>query len=183
MAKKEKNQKASSTTESRAVDNTSGSPLWAFNYIRTHILTSLLNDLVTLEKTGLEDKYCDMLSAGLDYFINASTEIPSGGFLTGSIGKEIGKFAELYKKWNEIHGTDEKDAYERRLLLNQLRKQRQRITDVARKIQVEIEKNMDVSLLFDTYEAIGGVIKLVPNLFTSLAGAFTEYVKRGGKLA
>jgi hypothetical protein len=183
MAKKGKNKKAAPMTGSRSVDNTSGSPLWAYNYIRTRILTSLLNDLVALEKTGLEDQYCDMLSTGLEYFINASTEIPSGGFLTGSIGKEIEKFAELYKQWNDIHGTDEKDAYERHLLLNQLRDQRQRITDVARKVQVEIEKNMDVSLLFDTYEAIGGLIKLVPNLFTSLAGAFTEYVKRGGKVA
>jgi hypothetical protein len=183
MAKKKKAAKAAQKTANRAVDNTSGSPLWAYNYIRTRILTSLLNDLVALEKTGLEDRYCDMLSTGLEYFINASTEVPSGGFLTGSIAKEIEKFTELYKKWNDIHGAEEKDAYERHLILNQLRTQRQRITDVARKVQVEIEKNMDVALLFSTYEAIGGLIKLVPDTFTGLAGAFTDYVKRGGKLA
>jgi hypothetical protein len=182
MAKKRKTKKAAADGN-RVVDNSKGSPLWAYNYMRTRMLTSLLNDLVALEPTGLEDRYCDMVSTGLEYFINASTEIPSGGFLTGNISDEIEKFTGLYKKWNDIRGTDEKDAYERHLILGQLRNQRQRITDVSRKVQLEIEKNMDVALVFDTYEALGGLIKLVPNLFTSLAGAFGEYVKRGGKVA
>jgi len=183
MARKGKTRKSVQQTAIRSVNNRGGSPLWAYNHFRTRILTCLLNDLVTLEKTGLADRYCDMLSTSLEYFINASTEIPSGGFLTGSISKEIEKFAELYKKWNDIKGTDEKDSYDRHLVLNQLRDQRQKITNVARRIQVEIEQKMDVKLLFDTYEAIGDLLKLVPNLFSSLAGAFTDYLKRGGKLA
>jgi len=180
MAKK-KGKKAAETQVQRTVNNSTGSPLWAYNFMRTRVLTSLLNDLVRLEPTGLEDRYCSMISTGLEYFINASTEIPSGGFLTGNLCDEIEKFTELYKNWNDIRGTEPKDAYDRHMALGELRNQRQRITDKARRLQLEIEQNMDVELVFDTYKAIGGLIKLVPDLFTSLAGALGEYVKRGGK--
>jgi hypothetical protein len=182
MAKNKKAKKAAAAEAKRAVDNSTGSPLWAYNFLRTRVLTSLLNDLVTLEQTGLEDRYCDMISTGLEYFINASTEIPSGGFLTGNLSDEIEKFAGMYKNWNDIRGTEPKDAYDRHLILGELRNQRQRITDKARRLQLEIEQNMDVALVFDTYKAIGGLIKLVPDTFTSLAGAVGEYVKRGGKV-
>lgn len=166
----------------REIDNRRGSKLWAFNHFRSPILTSLLNDLVDLEKDGLEDQYCNKVRTWLDYFTNYSTEFPRGGFMTGPIYKEIDQFTKIYRQWNEIKGSTEEAIRERRQALVKLRKQRQNITDKARRLQFELENELDQKLLADTYRAIGELIQLVPNLFQNLANAYGEYRKRGGSL-
>ena len=93
---------------SRTVDNAQGTKLWAFNHFRSPMLTSLLNDLVNLERHGLEDKYCDKLATSLEYFTNYATEFPRGGFMTGPIYKEIDQFAKLYHQWNDIEAAQKK---------------------------------------------------------------------------
>jgi hypothetical protein len=68
------------------------------------MLTKLLDDLVSLEALGLEDQYCQKIQTALRCFSNASTEVPSGGFLTGPIYKDIDKFEGFYNEWNSIKG-------------------------------------------------------------------------------
>jgi len=62
------------------------------------------NDLYNLEGTGIEDKYCQKISASLNYFSNAATNIPSAMPLMGPLYKDIEKFTELYQKWNDVAG-------------------------------------------------------------------------------
>ena len=164
----------------REIDNTRGSKLWAFNHFRSPILTSLLNDLVDLEREGLEDRYCNRVGTWLEYFTNYSTEFPRGGFMTGPIFKEIEQFTKLYRQWNEIKGSTAEAIRERRQALIKLRKQRQNITDKSRRLQFELDKELDQKLLAESYRAIGELIQLVPNLFQNLANAYDEYRKRGG---
>ncbi len=183
MTKRKKTKTPESRKEGRAVDARRGSPLWAYNHYRMLILTRLLDDLVDLEQTGLEDRPCQLISSSLEYFVNVSTEVSGGGFLTGNLYRHTKKFSELYKDWNDIKGRDEKAAYERRLLLEKLRNQRQKITDTAASLQYEIEHSLDRKILEDTYGAIGGLITLVPDLFKGLAAAFGDYIKRGGRTA
>lgn len=98
--------------------------MWAYNHYRTSILTSLLNDLIVLENAGISEEYCRRVRESLGFFVNATTEIPSGGFMTGNLSKEVEKFEELYRKWNGIEGEKEEHIKERRKLLVELRKSR-----------------------------------------------------------
>lgn len=165
----------------RAVDNTRGSTLWSFNYFRKNILTNLLNDLYNLEDTGVADHICNQIQASLEYFGNAATEIPKGGLMTGPIYKDIEKFANLYEDWNSIKGEDEKSQDMRRAARLKLKKQRQIITNKARKLQFELDNNLDQSLLEAGYRAMGDLTTLVPDLLNNLTKSLNEFVKRGGK--
>lgn len=167
--------------ESRSVDNTRGSTLWSFNYFRTNILTNLLNDLYNLESTGLEDEICNKIQTSLEYFGNAATEIPKGGLMTGPIYKDIEKFTNLYEDWNKIKGEDEKSKDKRRGARLKLKRQRQIITNKARKLQYELDNNLDQKLLEAGYSAISDLTTLVPDLMNNLTKSLNEFVKRGGK--
>ena len=178
--RKKKAKIRSQQDRSRKVDNTRGSMLWSFNFFRTNLLTSLLNDLYSLESSGLEDDICNKIQASLEYFGNAATEIPRGGFMTGPIYKDIEKFANLYEEWNKIKGEDEESRRERRAARQKLKKQRQIITDKARQLQYELDNNLDQKLLQSGYDAIGDLTTLVPDLLNNLTQSFNEFVKRGG---
>ncbi len=179
MAKRRKDHPAQ-TNDSRAVDNTRGSPLWAFNYFRSQVLTNLLNDLVDHENAGLSQEYCDKVARLLEYFVNATTNIPGGGLVTGSIYPTVDRFAVLYREWNDIRGEHERAAEDRRYKLHELRQQRQKISNKVRSLQYEIANDLDRQLLKKSYEALGDLITLVPQSFKNLTEAIKEFSKRGG---
>lgn len=178
---RKKKHKRSQGGQSRRVDNTRGSMLWSFNYFRSNILTSLLNDLYDLESQGLDDDICNKIRTFLEYFGNAATEIPRGGFMTGPIYKDIEKFTQLYANWNEIKGQDSQSRQEREEARRKLKVQRQVITDKTRQLQYELDNNLDQKLLQAGYQAIGDLTTLVPDLLNNLTHSFNEFVKRGGK--
>ena len=180
---KKKSQKHAQQDHPRDVDNTRGSTLWSFNYFRENILTNLLNDIYDLKSTGLEDDICKKIQDFLEYFGNAATDIPEGGFMTGPIYKDIEKFTNLYDDWNSIKGEDENNKKKHRAVRLKLKKQRQTITNKARKIQYELDNNLDQKLLEAGYRAVGDLATLVPDLLNNLTQSFNEFVKRGGKVA
>ena len=185
MAKKRKIALLEENKEtSRVVDNTRGSHLWSYNHYRSRILTSLLNDLIELENEGLDEENCKMVRRSLEYFVNASTSVPKGGFLSGGpLYKEIESFAATYKEWNDVNGRDEFNIQMRRKKVRELRKNRQRISNKIRKLQYELENNLDQKVLHDSYNAIGDIIKLVPGIFKNLSSSYNDYLKKGGKAA
>ena len=177
---KKKSQKRSQGDQPRTVDNTRGSMLWSFNYFRKNILTNLLDDLYDLEDTGLEDDICRKIQDFLEYFGNAATDIPEGGFMTGPIYKDIEKFTNLYVNWNEIKGEAEDSRKKRMSARMKLKGQRQIITNKARRLQFELDNNLDQKLLEAGYRALGDLTTLVPDLLNNLTQSFNEFVKRGG---
>ena len=179
MAKRKENHPAP-TNANRAVDNTRGTPLWAFNYFRSQILTNLLNDLYDHEAARFSQEYCDKITRALEYFVNATTEIPSGGLVTGAIYPTVDRFTVLYREWNDILGESTRSIEDRRYKLHELRQQRQKISDKTRSLQYEIEHNLDRQLLKKSYEALGDLITLVPQSFKNLTEVLTEFLKRGG---
>jgi hypothetical protein len=179
---KKRSLKRSTRDQPRIVDNTRGSKLWSFNYFRSNILTSLLNDLYDLESKGLEDEICAKIQASLEYFGNAATEIPRGGFMTGPIYKDIEELTELYKRWNAIKGRGEESRRDREKARQKLKEQRQVITNKARKLQFELDNNLDQKLLLAGYSVIGDLTTLVPDLLNNLTLSFNEFVKRGGRV-
>lgn len=174
---------AKESKASREVDNTRGSHLWSYNHFRTRILTSLLNDLIDLENSGFEDdKICDKIQLALDYFINASTHVPQGGFLSGGpLYKEIENFKNTYVRWNNIKGGKDIHRVERRKRIRELRDKRQKISNKVRKLQYELDNNLDQKILHDTYRAIGNIIGMVPDIFKNLSDSYADYLKRGGQ--
>jgi len=180
-SKRGKKKKNIQEVESRKVDNTRGSMLWSFNYFRKNILTNLLNDLYDLESTGLDDEICNKIQAALEYFGNAATEIPKGGLMTGPIYKDIEKFTNLYQDWNKIKGQDDDSMEKRREARIRLKKQRQIITNKARKLQYELDNNLDQKLLESGYSAISDLTTLVPDLLNNLTKSLNVFAKRGGK--
>jgi hypothetical protein len=177
---KKRNLKRSRQGQPRTVDNTRGSMLWSFNYFRQSILTTLLDDLYDLESTGLDDKICNKIQSFLEYFGNAATDIPEGGFMTGPIYKDVEKFTNLYVSWNKIKGEDRECRQKRRSTRMKLKEQRQVITNKARRLQYELDNNLDQKLLEAGYRAIGDLTTLVPDLLNNLTQSFNEFVKRGG---
>lgn len=164
----------------RTVNAERGTTLWAYNHYRRVMLTSLLNDLIDLENIGLEEEYCQIVQRSLGYFVNATTEVASGGFLTGNLHVEVERFERLYKEWNDINGTNPRYAAARRELLVKLRRRRQKITDKVKDLQFEFENGLDRKILADVYAAVGDLIKLAPDLMKNLGSSYAEYIKRGG---
>lgn len=162
----------------RDLDASRGTPLWAYNHYRSRMLTSLLNDLIDLENDGLEEKFCDVVQKSLEYFVNSTTELPAGGFLTGPLYKEVNGFAKLYKEWNGVNGQSADHTKTRRALLVKLRARRQKISNKVRRLQFELSNDLDQKILEDTYRTVGDLIKLGPSLFKNLAGSYSDYLKR-----
>ena len=186
MSKNRRKQKAQSPTDkqteisARELDGKRGSPVWRFNYFRSVVLTSLLNDLYNLEQTGIEDKHCKKIAASLNYFSNAATDIPSAGPFMGPLYKDIQKFIELYQAWNEIKGNGSEVAASRRELRLKLMAQRQKITNKARQLQFAIQENVDTELMKAGFDALSELITAVPDLLGNFGKALGEFAKRGG---
>ncbi len=185
MSKSPKKQKAQSQgskepkTSTKKLNGKRGSSVWRFNYFRSVVLTSLLNDLYNLEQTGIEDKHCTKITASLNYFSNAATNIPSAGPFIGPLYKDIEKFTELYQAWNDIKGKGLEEAASRRELRRKLMAQRQKITNKARQLQLAIQENVDAELMKSGFDALGELITAVPELLSNLGKALGEFAKRG----
>lgn len=178
MSKKSRLKQLALPKESRKVNSTYGSQLWSYNHFRINILSSLLNDLIDLENEGLEEDICKVVRKSLEYYINASTNIPEGGFLSGGpLYLEIESFADTYRQWNDVKGKEPEVIKQRVKIIRILRKKRQKITNKIRRLQFEIENNLDQKILADSYNAIGEIINLVPNIFRNLGSSYKDYLK------
>lgn len=178
--KAQKQARRQSKKGTKPLNSKRGSHLWSFNHFRSIVLTRLLDDLYNLEESGLKDEHCQKITDALNYFGNAATDIPSAGPFLGPLYKDIEDFTELYRKWNDVKGKDADAVAERRALRLKLKAQRHRITNKARKLQAAIDEKMDTKLLQAGYQALSGLITAVPDLFSGLGKALTEYAKRGG---
>jgi len=164
---------------SRSVNNTKGSVLWEFNHMRRAILTNLLNDLVDLEYEGFSNQeLSDKVQLFLEYLINAATEVPEGGLFSGKpLYKDFESFKKAFVEWNNIKGHEDANRAARRKRIEILRNKRQNITNKVRKLQYELENNLDQKLIHDSYKVIGDMINLVPDIFKNLSGAYRDYLK------
>lgn len=156
-----------------------GTHMYAYNFYKANVLTALLNDLIVLENLGLNEDNCRLVCQSLGNFVNATTEIPKGRFMTGTLSKEVEEFEELYRKWNDIHGRNEEAIEQRRKILKKLRRSRQAITDKVRNLHVEMFLGLDRTILISTYKALADLIQSAPNIFKNLATAVADYNKRG----
>jgi len=133
-----------------------GSALWAFNSYRRDALTSLLDDLVLAEETGLKPEECRLVRQALERGANKASEIPDGWFKN-----ILGAFEELvadYEKWNDPTGTDPATMLERRNRLKRLRKTRKKLSDRIRK-KTHVLNNLDLQIVEAQYAALNELIR------------------------
>ena len=159
------------------LDNRRGTTLWKVNNYRSKILTGLLNDFTDLEKVGIEAGDFAVIRRSLEYFINAVTEIPNALLSGKPLYRMLEDFLELCQEWSEVRGETEDSILKRRRLMHKLRKQRQAISDKMRRLQYLLEKDTDVQLIADAYQAISGLMNLVPDVFRHLGKVVGKYLK------
>lgn len=167
----------------RSVDATQGSDLWTQTFFKENILTALLQDVGSLEDEGLDDEHCEYIQKAIGKYMSATSSIANTGFFAGkSLSERIEHFGEIYRNWNRIKGTEVRKQLERRRLHRSLRDARQEIANKERKLRFEIANNYDVAVLKAGYEALQGVITLVPDTFKNVGKALEKYYSRGGTI-
>jgi|WetSurMetagenome_2_1015567.scaffolds.fasta_scaffold394047_1 hypothetical protein len=155
-----------------------GTPTWGINKLRTDLLVALLNDLQTLEKDGLDEDKCVIVTQALGQVTNSATAIPDGSFWRRTIWSRFQKFEDIYREWNEINGSDPDSIFLRTAKLRELRKQRNRIATKIRVNQYILTNELDLNLIRDCYDALGGITKAFPDLFKALTKSLDRCNRR-----
>lgn len=160
-----------------------GTHLWAFNYFRISILSNLLDDLLIVEDAGLHEDHCKEIRLALGKLVNIATSLPDGSFFRASVYYHLNRFEEVYTTWNGVKGRGSEAIEQRRKHYRKLRNRRKKLSRAIRFNQFELQNDLDLQLMKDIYEAIGGVAKAVPDIFKNLAASYAEFLKRSaGKL-
>jgi hypothetical protein len=154
-----------------------GTVVWGINRLRSDALAALLDDLVLLESSGLDEQHCRAVRRSLARFTNAATSIPDGSWWKRQIWQELQDFEVIYEQWNNVPGTDSYCIDERAKKLKQLRKKRNKIATKIRNNQYILQNELDLKLVHDSYEALGDLVKALPSIFKNLAAAVNRFNK------
>jgi hypothetical protein len=157
---------------------TRGSVVWAVNLLRSDALSSLLDDLVDLEETGLKRDECRKVIIALEKLANHASNVPDYSWWRKTICGQVVEFKELYEQWNYNEGTDGESKYKRRMVLKDLRTSRNLLSTTIRKNQYIIEKELDLELVEGMYSALKELSLALPTLFKSVGAAVARYDKR-----
>ncbi len=158
------------------VDARRGTPLWGVNSLRSDALTNLLDDLFLLEKSGLDDEQCQKVKTALGLVTNRATSLPDGSFWRTSIYSELERFEHAYIDWNSGSKFEpDTDRRHRDACLKKLRRQRQRIAKKIRVNQYILQNEIDLRFVDDMYDALGGLIRALPNVFMELQKSVDRY--------
>lgn len=167
MAKKEQKLKAER-----------GTALWAMNYFRSDGLSNLLDDLVDVQSTGLEKVQCEAVVGAISKMANRAAAVPDQFFIRRSILPEIEAFLELYREWNSLEGPSPEAVEHRRRVLKALRGARHAIATRIRINRYILQQELDLALVDDFYEALGGLARSFPDLFQNVGRGIAKYADR-----
>ena len=156
-------------------DPTRGSALWGMNRLREDALPHLLDDLLFLERKGLDQETCGKVKLALGQIVNAATSLPDGGFLKPVIWRQFAVFEELYHEWNFREGDDPEAANHRHAMLKKMRHRRHKIAQSIRRNQYILANELDLRIIDACYDAMGSLTRAVPDLFGNLAKAVGRF--------
>jgi hypothetical protein len=155
--------------------NQSGTAMHLFNCFRSDALSQILNDLLILEKTGIQDHVCEKIQEALGIVVNEATSIPDGTFISKPLWKDIQSFSDVYVRWNNIRGEDIEAIANRKSLLRELRAKRHRVAQRVRVNQFVLSNNLDLQVVHGMYGAFTQVFSMFPDLFKNLGEAISRY--------
>jgi hypothetical protein len=164
--------------QDQKLDASRGTALWGLNWFRRDALTALLDDLLDMQRTGVDDAICGHVKESLGKVVNIYTSVPDGGFLRSVIWKELQRFSDKYADWNDVYGDDLVAINNRQKSLRELRNRRHKIAKKIRYNQHILANELDLQLIDATYDALSGLIKSVPGIFSNLAKAINRYLSR-----
>lgn len=156
-----------------------GTPSWAFNRLREDALVQLMDDLAARQYKGLTRDKCDRVKLALAKAVNCATAIPDGSFFTKPIWKRMKAFEMTYESWNEPKGDDAYAVEHRQKELERLRKLRHKLAKTTRKNLAVIDKELDIKLVEDVYEALSNLVTSAPETFKNVARALERFSKAG----
>ena len=162
----------------QALDASRGTAVWAFNLFRQDALTQLLNDLLAVEKTGINEDICHQVQTSLKAISNEASSIPDGTFFSQAIWKEIDDFKDVYIKWNDVKGSHPDAIKARDGMLKALRKKRHSIARKTRKHQYVSSTELDLQVVHNMYSAFNKLVSAVPDIFKNLADAVSRFDKK-----
>jgi len=114
-----------------------GTTAWAIKYFKEEILTSLVDDLATKNKTGIEEEICTQIREALRNTA-ASVTNRDGSFMKKNFKQRLGDYLEIYTRWN-----DARTELERRLILDELRERKNQIFEDFYNYIDELAKSKD----------------------------------------
>jgi hypothetical protein len=160
------------------IDASRRTTLWSYNVFRARILSSLLNDLLLKEESGLNEDECKNIRYFLGRIVNIATDLPDGGFLKKSVFSLISDFEKEYIKWNDINISEPNARNARSKQLNHLRRKRKRIATVARRNQFILEKELDLKIVESIYTAVNELIEKIPHIAIDLAKEYKNFERK-----
>jgi hypothetical protein len=159
------------------IDNSKGSPLWAFNRLRTDAFVMLMDDLVIAQKKGLNEPQCNQVKIALAQSTNCATALPDGSAIRRAIWKEMERFEDIYSKWNEPKGDEKAKQEHRKKHLRKLRSARHKLSRRVRKNGHILSNDLDLGVIDAAYDAIRDLVKLAPDIFQNLSKAIKRLDK------
>lgn len=151
---------------------------YALNWMREDLLVRLLDDLLTLEATGVDEQWCENIQVLLGKVTNAAAVIPNTGLLAHPIYRRLQDFEAGYRSWNSVEGVGPRASEERRHYLKELRKARNRLAKACRNSAHRLDESHDLDRIDAVHAATITVIKNAPGLFVQLARSARRFAKR-----
>jgi hypothetical protein len=156
-------------------DASQGTVLWGFNKFRSDALVELLNDLVDLEKVGLQDQKCSKVRMALRSVVDTVGSVSDQSWLKSFVWRDLKEFEQLYTIWNS-HAGDQAPA-NRRDTLRQMRRRRNRLARKVRTNQLILSSELDSRLISDIYGSLEELSKSLPDAFDHLSLAVNRFQK------
>lgn len=154
--------------EKYSLDASKGSPLWAFNKVRSCVLTMLLKDLKTVQEEGYNKEICLAIKQDLEGLYSEILKLPN--LYEGSIElcKTFQKFIDTFILWSSIEGNSEYAKRHRIKHRDELKRIRTNISKIVRLTQKSLSYNIEelnfAMLIGYQKELTGKYSDVFPNL-------------------
>lgn len=139
-----------------------GTPLWAFNKVRSDFLPSLLRDLKEAEENGWDEHACDLVKEILRQ-LAADSAMNDPSVPVTQTWELLDEFREKYIEWND-ECQDEECRKERRLSLRAIR---EKIARKARNYTKDLDQHVDKLTIVGFFSRVGEVSSQHPQLFAN----------------
>jgi hypothetical protein len=159
-------------------DASRGTPAWAIQELRKDALVAFMTDLLAREEEGITQEQCDTARKGLERLAIEASAIPDRLPLRRSIMGCLEKFTAAYVEWNEPPGPGEAQVAARRKALKKMRRARHKLAEALRKNPYILANELDLKLVRGMYDALGEIVKTLPEVFENLVKAVERFSRR-----
>lgn len=155
-----------------------GTPGYAINFFRSDILVNLQLDLKRLERSGVDEAVCQKIRELLSALVSAASAEPKGSFWGRAVHEVLREYETVYRRWNDVQGTNTDAIQQRDELLKRLQDIRHKISNVCRQNAHSLSEAHDLELIGAINDALIDAIRVVPGTFSALARSAERFAQR-----